>query len=140
VVGFHCIVTRPASPTEPVTEAGITSPMLPPSLTVKVAFPDREWLESEMLSTTSAALKGAPLQAPQPETLTTIPAAGGFPAQIPLRLAVGDPFGARVVAGGPTSGVGSVPDPRPGPQAGPSAAHVASTTANRAGRVMTPQV
>jgi hypothetical protein len=33
-----------------------------------------------------------------------------------------------------------VPDPRPGPQAGQSAAHVASTTANRAGRVMTPQV
>ena len=116
----------------------MTRPMVPPALTVKVAFPERAWLESETLSATSAASNaGAPLQAPQPETLRTIPSAGRFPTQIPLRLAVGDAFGARVLAGPADVGVNGVPVPVPGPQAGQSAAQVARTSADGAGRVIT---
>jgi len=154
MLAVHCMVTRPPTPTDPITPAAVTSPTGPwlhsgwagqptvdASLTVNVALPDRAWLESEMFNATSAALEdGAPAQAPQPEKLSTIPSAGRFPIQIPLRLAVGGAC-ARELAGGPADiGVNGVTDPASGPQPGQSDAPAARTRAHRVQRVMAPQV
>ena len=143
-VAFHCMATRPPTRTEPVTETGMTSPTVNRphsplaghsagvSRTVKVAVPVSAWLESEMLSTTSTAVReGAPAQAAHAPRSKVIPSPGRFPIQVPLRLAAGAAVGGSVLAGGASVDVDGMSRFVPGPQAGPSEAQAKATKAKR---------